>query len=85
MFYSLSCVDKDTSVAQAGVNLAWSVPVVLVICLRYNLLLENEGCDGDPVEVVLADKWLLFLIGCYIIFILALLYGDLFKEIMWCR
>lgn len=85
VFYSLSCVDKDTSVAQAGVNLAWSVPVVLVICLRYNLLLENEGCDGDPVEVVLADKWLLFLIGCYIIFILALLYGDLFKEIMWCR
>lgn len=76
VFYSLSCADKDTSVAQAGVNLIWSVPVVLIICLRYHLLLENESCDGDPVELVLADKWLLLLTGCYGIIVLMLLYSG---------
>lgn len=74
VFYSLSCADKETAVAKAGVNLIWSVPIVFITCLRYNLLLEDKNCDGDPVDVVLEDKWLLLLIGIYGVTTLMLLY-----------
>ena len=74
VFYALSCSDKTTTVAQHGVNLLWTVPIVLIICLRYNLILEKNEIDGDPVEVVLKDKALLSLIGFYACIILLLLY-----------
>lgn len=65
VFYSLCCIDKNTAVARNGVSLIWSVPIVMIICLRYNMILENEENDGDPVEVVLKDKFLLGAIAFY--------------------
>lgn len=75
VFYSLSCADKDTAVAQQGVNLIWSVPLVILVLLRYNMILESGKSDGDPVEVLQKDKVLLFLVAFYGISVLILMYG----------
>lgn len=75
IFYSLSCADIHTAVAGAGVDLLWSVPVVFVICLRYLMILNDGESDGDPVEVVLKDKWLMLLCVVFMAMLLVLLYG----------
>ena len=63
VFYSLWCADPTVlpSVRAGGIPLVWTVPLVLLICLKYNLNIEKSS-DGDPVEVVLHDKWLLALV-----------------------
>ena len=52
-------------------GLLWTVPLVMLICLKYSLDLEGDS-DGDPVEVVLRDKVLcaLALLLAVVIFIL---------------
>ena len=50
-----------------------SVPIVMLSCMRYSLMVENES-DGDPIEVILNDKWLLFLGGFYAVYMFAALY-----------
>ncbi|MDR0486246.1 MAG: UbiA prenyltransferase family protein [Elusimicrobiota bacterium] len=73
MFYSLWTLDSKTIIAQTGVNLIWTVPLVLIICIRYSFCIEvKEG--GDPVEVLLNDKILLFLTLIYAASILFILY-----------
>lgn len=74
VFYSLWCVDGQTVIAERGSNFIWSVPVIYLILLKYNLQLEKEGCDGDPVEVILQDKWILGMVAVYIIITLKALY-----------
>lgn len=76
VFYSLSCADEGTAVAKAGANFIWTVPIVFAIFIRYNMLLEDLECDGDPIEIVLKDKciWILFVV--YVLVILTLLYNS---------
>lgn len=50
-----------------------SVPIVMLSCMRYSLMVENES-DGDPIEVILNDKWLLFMGGFYAFYMFAALY-----------
>ena len=50
-----------------------SVPIVMLSCMRYSLMVENES-DGDPIEVILNDKWLLFMGGFYAVYMFAALY-----------
>ena len=54
VFYSLWSVDE----ANAGTHLVWTVPLVLCLCLKYSLTVEGNS-DGDPVEVIYGDKFLL--------------------------
>lgn len=74
VFYSLTCLDKKSGVAQLGVNMLWTVPVVIVICLRYSVQMESNTCSGDPIEIVTHDKLLLFLLIFYAIAVITLLY-----------
>lgn len=74
VFYSLSCADMNTTVAAAGVDLLWSVPVVFIIFLRYLMILNNGDSDGDPVEVILKDKYLLTLCVVFSVVLIVLLY-----------
>ena len=62
IFYSLSCMDMNTKVRIMGRNLLWTVPVVLLISLKYNLTLETIK-DGDPINIILGDKYLLGMIA----------------------
>jgi len=60
MFYAMWTVDAAT-VARVGSDaLVWTVPLVLLICMKYSLTIDGES-DGDPVEVLLHDKVLLLL------------------------
>lgn len=74
IFYSLMCADSNTAVARAGINLLWTVPVIVVICLRYLMIIEDGKSDGDPVSVILRDKILCLLCFGYILTVGFLLY-----------
>lgn len=53
-----------------------SVPIVMVTCMRYSLIVEGAS-DGDPVDVILGDKVLLALGGLYSCYMVAALYIDI--------
>lgn len=69
VFYSLWTFNLTNEIN----NLILTVPIVIIICMRYSMLIENDS-HGDPVEVVLNDKILLSLILTYGIAMLGLLY-----------
>lgn len=72
VFYSLWC-ETMSSVMKNQLFL-FSVPLVLLICMRYSMDIEGES-DGDPVEVVLKDKTLLLLGSIYAAMMVIILYG----------
>lgn len=57
-FYSLWARERPIRLA--------SVPLVLIIFMRYSLDIERDG-DGDPMGVVLGDRMLVALIALYIL------------------
>lgn len=73
MFYSLWTVDELTVARVGSENLVWTVPLVILICLKYSMNVEGDS-DGDPVEVLLHDKILLLLIGLLAVLIFVLIY-----------
>lgn len=60
MFYTLWTVDPMTVERVGSENLIWTVPILLLTCMRYTMDANRER-DGDPVEVLLHDKVLLML------------------------
>lgn len=72
VFYSLWSVDSS-NVAQMGNMLVWTVPVIILILMKYSLNVESDSL-GDPVDVVFEDKILLGLIVFYGIMVMCLLY-----------
>lgn len=67
IFYSLWCVDAITAEKFSVNYLIWSIPLLIVICMKYSLNIEGDSY-GDPVEVVLSDKILIGLILIYCAF-----------------
>lgn len=63
-FYSLWTVDPVTITRISNDYLVWTVPLVILICMKYSLNIEGES-DGDPVEVIIRDK---ILIGMLVVF-----------------
>jgi len=72
IFYSLWCMDMGT-VTSSLINLIWTVPLVLIICMKYSLDIEGDSL-GDPVDVILGDKLLLSLVFIYGIIMFVALY-----------
>lgn len=68
-FYSLWTVDSSS----LNDNLVWTVPLLIVICMRYNMIVESDDF-GDPVEVILHDKWLMLFICGYALVLFCLIY-----------
>lgn len=58
MFYALWTVDELTVARVGSEALVWTVPLVILICMKYSLDVEGQS-DGDPVEVLLHDRLLL--------------------------
>ena len=75
VFYILWCLDQNEAKPQNGMGMIWSIPVVLVICIRYSMIIEGDSY-GDPVEVLLGDKLLLGLVAGYALLMLSTLYGG---------
>lgn len=66
VFYSLWCVDPMNIQKFGSSYLVLTVPLVMIICMKYSLNIEGSSY-GDPVEVVLSDKILIALIILYCI------------------
>ena len=73
VFYSLWSVDPITIARLGNGNLVWSVPLVILICMKYSLMVEGNS-DGDPVEVIFKDKMLLGLIGLFCAITVGIIY-----------
>lgn len=71
IFYALWCESMVT--AGQSKFLLWTVPVVILICMRYSLMIE-QASDGDPIEVVLKDKMILVLVGIFVAMLGVILY-----------
>lgn len=69
VFYSLWTVDPRIN----NQYLIWTVPLLIIICMRYNLIVEGDSY-GDPVEVITNDIFLM---------ILSLAYGTSLLLIMY--
>lgn len=73
MCYALWCLDSET-IARYGTNrLIWTVPLVIMITLKYNLDIEKKD-DGDPVEILTHDVFLILLVLVYVCVMAGLLY-----------
>ena len=72
-FYALWSMDEETTAHYHSNYLIFTVPIVLLITMKYSLDVEGES-DGDPVEVLLHDKVLLVLCLLYFFVMFAILY-----------
>lgn len=50
------------------------IPVLLLICFKYSMDIEQDESDGDPMNVILRDKVLIGLGVVFVILIFVLLY-----------
>lgn len=73
VFYSLWC---EGMTPLLGKNLLFTIPVVIFVVLRYTLIIEIDS-DGDPVEIVLGDKFIIILSTIYAFMILTILYIEI--------
>lgn len=73
VFYAMWTVSGSSGFVPTS-ELIWTVPMVIIICLKYNLTIEGTS-DGDPVEVIFHDKILIALIILFIAILIAMLYG----------
>lgn len=71
VFYALWSMDVDSN---STIPLVWTVPIVMLICMKYSLSIENDS-DGDPVEVLLHDKTLIILCLIYACAMFVMLYN----------
>ncbi len=72
VFYSLWCIDINTAI-NGLVNVIWTVPLVMIICMKYSLNVEGDSL-GDPVDVILSDKVLIVLALVYAIIMFITIY-----------
>ena len=54
-------------------NMIYTVCFVVIICMRYNLIIERESL-GDPVDVLLSDKVLIALVIMFLCSLVLILF-----------
>ncbi|MEX3745327.1 MULTISPECIES: UbiA prenyltransferase family protein [Lysinibacillus] len=72
-FYSLWTVDPVTIARLSNDYLVWTVPLVILICMKYSLNIEGDS-DGDPVEVIIKDKVLMGMVALFVLITLGIIY-----------
>lgn len=75
VFYALWCIDPVTIATHSTENIVWTVPLVMLICMKYSLNIERVS-DGDPVDVLLSDKVLMGLTFFYGICMMLIIYAK---------
>ncbi len=73
VFYALWSMDKETALLYDNSHLIFTVPIVLLITMKYSMNVEGDS-DGDPVEILLHDKVLLALCVIYLAAMFIILY-----------
>ena len=69
IFYALWCSEQLLSE-----KLIWTVPLIIIIFMKYSLNLEDGTSDGDSMEVILKDKVLVSLAILYIVIMFLIIY-----------
>ena len=72
LFYCLWTITRTDQ--RAVGKLALTIPVMVFILARYNFIVESDKSDGDPVPVLLHDKWLILASISFVILNLVVLY-----------
>lgn len=72
VFYALWSMDEKTMIHYKN-NLVFTVPIVLLITMKYSFDIEGDS-DGDPVEVLIHDKFLMILCLLYLAVMFIVLY-----------
>lgn len=67
VFYSLWAMDS-------GRRMLLTVPIILILSIRYSFVIECKQSRGDPIEVILSDKAILLIVAIYIICICFFVY-----------
>ncbi len=67
-FYSLWAMNYG------NVLMIWTVPIVMLLAMKYSLNIENVENEGNPVDILLKDKFIIILGILYIAFIYYILY-----------
>jgi hypothetical protein len=75
VFYALWCVDPNTVDRYSNSHIVWTVPLVMLICMKYSLDVEGASL-GDPVEVLLGDKLLMVFVGLYAVITFLIIYQN---------
>lgn len=73
VFYSLWCVDPTTLERTGNNYMIWTVPIAMIILMKYNLNIEGDSF-GDPVDVLFEDKTLLGSSGIFAIAVFTIIY-----------
>lgn len=73
IFYSLWSIDSITITQSSNDKIIFTVPFVIIIFMRYDLLIER-GDDGDPVSTLMNDKPLLAICLVFVLVFLGMLY-----------
>ena len=73
VFYCLWCIDINTISRIGNGYIIWTVPLVLIILMKYSLDIEMDSF-GDPVDVITNDKILISLSIFYAISFVVILY-----------
>ncbi len=76
-FYALWAISPIPAMPDPSNARIWTVPLVLLICMRYSLLIESKTY-ADPVDVLTSDKVLILLVVLYGLYMILLMYGRLF-------
>jgi hypothetical protein len=66
-------MDGKTEVAYKNKFLIFTVPIVLLITMKYSLDVEGDS-DGDPIEVLIHDKVLIVMCLLYFAVMFTILY-----------
>lgn len=72
MYYSLWTIARAGD--SSSVMLILGVPLAMIVCMRYSLIVESDVSDGDPVGVVFSDRLLLWLIAAWMVVVIVPLY-----------
>lgn len=73
-FYALWSIDYNTAKHHNGRYMVYTMPVILIITMRYSLVIEKDS-DGDPVEVLFHDRTLMILSLIYTALMIIILYA----------
>jgi len=68
VFYSLWAMEYANGL------MLWSIPIVMLIAMKYSLNIEATNSEGDPVEVIMNDKCIMVLGAVYILYIFTAIY-----------
>lgn len=68
VFYAYWCAGITTSKL-----MIWTLPLVIAILMKYEMIIGNDSY-GDPVDVLLSDRYLIAMVLIYVVVVCTLLY-----------